>query len=388
MDVIWESKALRLLGDMSRTGVELDRRLQDAFWSTPRHEFIDRIYVQDDSLAWIPVDRPEDYSADEHWLDTIYQDKPYVVAVDSFSYPTSSNSVPSLVYRLLGLLNLRPGSTVLEIGTGTGYLTELLRKLVGPDGAVDSVEVDSLLARTAEARLKARSTATSVRVIHDDAAAFTPKPRSYDLVVSTARARQIPRPWLDSLKSTGKVCVDLGADIASAQLLAQASSGTRTMVSGRFLDFRSNFMPLRSSDEDEARFALPPGFATIPVKTIPADGLGLKQILETNFRWYCQLELPTARVSLGMRIEGRGSMGPFLMDDDAYDSVLLPRDGSVTDAQLQAYGGSSYLIERLTAAWESWQSLGCPTPGKFSFDVQDDYRQRVVLASAAKSWYL
>lgn len=388
MDATWESRAQRLLGDMSRSGVELDRRLQDAYWSTPRHEFIDQIYVQDDSRRWIPVDRPEDCSADEHWLDTIYQDKPYVVSVNASGYPTSSNSVPSLVYRLLGLLNLRPGNTVLEIGTGTGYLTELLRKLVGPDGAVDSIEVDSLLARTAEARLKARSTATPVRVIHDDAAAFTPKPRSYDLVVSTARSRLVPRPWLDSLKSTGKVCVELGAGIGSAQLLAQVSSGTRAMVSGRFLDFRSNFMPLRSSDEERAGLVLPPGFATSPIKTIPAGGLGLKQIIGTNFGWYCQLELPTARVSLGVRMEGRGSLGPFLMDDDAYDSVLLPKDGSVTDAQLQAYGGSAYLIDRLTAAWEGWQSLGCPAPGKFSFDVQDDYRQRVTLAPAAKSWYL
>lgn len=388
MDATWESRAQRLLDDMSQSGVELDKRLQDAYWSTPRHEFIDRIYVQDDSREWIPVDRPEDRSADEHWFDTIYQNRPYVVAVDAIGFPISSNSVPSLIYRLLGLINLRPGSKVLEIGTGTGYLTELLRQLVGPDGAVDSVEVNAILARTAEARLKARATATPVRVINDDAAAFIPKPRSYDLVISTARSRLLPRPWLDSLTSAGKVCTDLGADIGSAQLLAQVSSGNGTILSGKFLDSRSNFMPLRSSDEERAGFGLPLGFGTNPIKVIPADGLGLKQILEPNFRWYCQLELPTARVSLALHIEGRDSMGPFLMDDEGYDSVLLPKDGSVTGAQLQAYGGSSYLIDRLTAAWNDWQSLGCPEPGEFSFDVHDDYRQRVTLAPAAKSWYL
>jgi hypothetical protein len=67
MDATWESRAQRLFGGMSRSGAELDRRLQDVYWSTPRHEFIDRIYVQNDFRDWIPVDRPEDCSADEHW---------------------------------------------------------------------------------------------------------------------------------------------------------------------------------------------------------------------------------------------------------------------------------------------------------------------------------
>ena len=59
---------------------------------------------------------------------------------------------PKLEARALQEVKLRSGETVLEIGTGSGYLTALLASLAGH---VTSVEIVPALARDAKAKLAA-----------------------------------------------------------------------------------------------------------------------------------------------------------------------------------------------------------------------------------------
>ncbi|AFL73722.1 protein-L-isoaspartate O-methyltransferase family protein [Thiocystis violascens] len=59
---------------------------------------------------------------------------------------------PKVVGRLLQALDVRPGEKVLEIGTGTGYVTACLSRL---GGRVISVEIDPALAAAARERLAA-----------------------------------------------------------------------------------------------------------------------------------------------------------------------------------------------------------------------------------------
>jgi protein-L-isoaspartate(D-aspartate) O-methyltransferase len=64
----------------------------------------------------------------------------------------TSMLAPKVVGRLLQALNVRPGDKVLEIGTGTGYVTACLSQL---GGRVISVEIDPTLATATRARLAA-----------------------------------------------------------------------------------------------------------------------------------------------------------------------------------------------------------------------------------------
>lgn len=74
----------------------------------------------------------------------------------------SAMLAPKIVGRLLQALAVRPGERVLEIGTGTGYLTACLAEL---GGVVTSVEIDPALAAAARARLDAMGlTAINIQV--------------------------------------------------------------------------------------------------------------------------------------------------------------------------------------------------------------------------------
>src|ERR1700758_4619707 len=50
-------------------------------------------------------------------------------------------SAPSMIALMLAQLDVRPGESVLEIGSG-GYQAALLRELVGPDGSVTTLDID------------------------------------------------------------------------------------------------------------------------------------------------------------------------------------------------------------------------------------------------------
>jgi protein-L-isoaspartate(D-aspartate) O-methyltransferase len=65
---------------------------------------------------------------------------------------TSQMLAPKIVGRLLQALELKPGERVLEIGTGSGYVTACLRRL---GVQVVSVEIDVDLAAAARGRLTA-----------------------------------------------------------------------------------------------------------------------------------------------------------------------------------------------------------------------------------------
>ena len=59
------------------------------------------------------------------------------------SYERRSEIQQNIGIKLIGKLNIDRGSTVLDLGCGTGYLTKLLSDKVGPEGKVVAVDPDS-----------------------------------------------------------------------------------------------------------------------------------------------------------------------------------------------------------------------------------------------------
>ena len=58
------------------------------------------------------------------------------------SYLNGSETQQTIGLRMIEMLSLRKGSTVLDLGCGTGYLTKLLSERVGPEGKVVAVDPD------------------------------------------------------------------------------------------------------------------------------------------------------------------------------------------------------------------------------------------------------
>lgn len=52
-----------------------------------------------------------------------------------------TNSQPSTVATMLGLLEVQPGQRILDVGSGSGWTTALLAWLTGPQGSVLGVEL-------------------------------------------------------------------------------------------------------------------------------------------------------------------------------------------------------------------------------------------------------
>lgn len=91
--------------------------------------------------------------------------------------------------RLLQSLKLEPGQRVLEVGTGSGFLSACLSAL---GGEVISLEIFEEIAESAKRRLD-RANVTGVSVIHGDALKAEGLPEgAFDCVVITGSTASIP----------------------------------------------------------------------------------------------------------------------------------------------------------------------------------------------------
>ncbi|WP_127478810.1 protein-L-isoaspartate O-methyltransferase family protein [Sulfurivermis fontis] len=122
---------------------------------------------------------------------------------------------PRLEARLLQALAVQPDESVLEIGTGSGYVTALLAQLARH---VYSVEIVPQLKQAAEQRLAARGL-TNVTVDEGDAAAGWPRRGSYDVIAVTGSLPELPQALQQELNIGGRLFVVVGEAPAMEALL-------------------------------------------------------------------------------------------------------------------------------------------------------------------------
>ncbi|WBB78589.1 methyltransferase, FxLD system [Micromonospora sp. WMMD882] len=140
-----------------------------------------------------------------------YRDAP-VVTKRHGDETVSSVSAPWLIAEMLGQAadaldgGLR-GRRVLEIGSG-GYNASLLRELVGPSGAVTTVDIDPDVTDRAVKCLAAAGY-DDVTVVCADAEQPIEPGRRYDLIIVTAGAWDIPPAWTSQLTEDGVLVVPL-----------------------------------------------------------------------------------------------------------------------------------------------------------------------------------
>jgi len=110
---------------------------------------------------------------------------------------------PSLWARLLSQTVVAEGTSVLQVGTGSGYYTSILSELVGPGGRILATETDERLFDIAVASLRGRS---NVEVKHANGAIdLTSEDGPFDLVIAFAGVTQPARQWLDRLSPQGRM---------------------------------------------------------------------------------------------------------------------------------------------------------------------------------------
>jgi len=133
--------------------------------------------------------------------------------------------VPRLEARCLQSLEVQPGERVLEVGTGSGYLTALL---AAQAAAVVTVELHADLKEEAERRFQSHAIA-NVETRLGDAARDWRDDGSFDVIVLTGSTPVLPVAYLERLKPGGRLFAIVGEGaIMSAQLITRSGGGFRT----------------------------------------------------------------------------------------------------------------------------------------------------------------
>jgi protein-L-isoaspartate(D-aspartate) O-methyltransferase len=124
-------------------------------------------------------------------------------------------SQPYIVAFMTGLLRIKAGDRVLEVGTGCGYQTAVLAEM---GAEVYSVEIIEPLARQAGETLRELGYGR-VHTRAGDGYQGWREHAPFDAVIVTAGATHVPQPLLDQLKSGGRMVIPIGEVYATQELV-------------------------------------------------------------------------------------------------------------------------------------------------------------------------
>jgi protein-L-isoaspartate(D-aspartate) O-methyltransferase len=131
------------------------------------------------------------------------------------------------------------GARVLEIGTGCGYQAAVLANLFG-----EVVSVERIRGLHERARANLRSLRLpNLRLVFGDGVEGVPKAAPFDLILAAAAGSEVPRAWLEQMKTGGRLLTPIVQ--AEGQVLQLIERRSREEWRLTVLD-AVRFVPLRS----------------------------------------------------------------------------------------------------------------------------------------------
>jgi protein-L-isoaspartate(D-aspartate) O-methyltransferase len=356
-------------------GTITSREVEQAFLALPREEFVPQILA-------------------ESGLEHVYADDALVTRkLDGV--PVSSSSQPSIMALMLEALDLRPGLRVLEVGLGTGYNAALLRRLVGPDGAVTSVDIAPDV--VTEARAALGRVGLEVETVVGDGAEGFPASAPYDRIIATASTAHVPPAWWEQLAPDGIVVVPLRfGGMQTVAVLVRTPTGFRTTrtISG-------GFMAMRPAADAPSR-----GGVTVTVDTNHGDGrtsylsiagTGVDALSEVaRAAMVGNLLAPPRRLAVTGAFPIRALIWQAVMSTSIERQVVVfdhehgslygtvdpsgavaamrtrPADGGAVLGEIELYGAADDLGAVLLSAAEAWHAAGRPELDRLALAIDFD----------------
>ncbi|WP_436790995.1 methyltransferase domain-containing protein [Yinghuangia sp. YIM S10712] len=331
-----------------------------AFLSEPRHVYAPRFMCsrQKEDGAWINEEVTREHP---NWLTEVYTDQVLLTSV--WPDPLSSSTVPSLMADMLEALDVSPGMTVIEVGTGTGYNAGLLGQLVGDDNVV-TLDVAPELVGAARASLDTAGHAAVTVVQANGGSRDVLRHGSVDRLIATCGVDRIPDPWRQVVRPGGRIVAPVGAGIAVLDVADDHSA------EGRFLPTGAYFMQLRAPRSDDM-----PTRPTDPGGPAEPCGMPLGAWDDIGFSFLVSLSLPFNDVLTDTTSDG--------------GLIIWHRDGSIAhifEDGTARQAGPRRLAGLLAGLWQSYRERGQPTREAYRITIGADGEHAIVAEGDGGTW--
>lgn len=185
-----QAQRRQLIEQMREKGIH-DLEVLHAFDAVPRHEFLPQ-------SVWHRA----------------YDDAPVPIGFGQTA------SQPSLQALYMQLLDLQPTDTVLEVGTGCGFQTAVLARLVERVYSVERIRELSVRARAVLDRLRF----SNVALLVGDGTVGWSRYAPYDAILVAAAAPHVPEPLVGQLKQGGRMLIPVGDRSVQRLLLVRRTA--------------------------------------------------------------------------------------------------------------------------------------------------------------------
>lgn len=160
--------------------------------------------VLDTRVLDVINEMPRENFAPDQYKNLAYADTR--IPLGSFNDQTCTMANPIIDGRILQEMNIQEEDLVLEIGTGSGYLTACMAKL---GRHVDTVDINETFIEQAEKNLQALGI-NNVNLTTGDACKSWNQKRNYDVIVISAAMNAIPDSYKKLLKPNGRMFIVTG----------------------------------------------------------------------------------------------------------------------------------------------------------------------------------
>lgn len=191
-DEAWNAARTRMVEQQLKRRDIRSPRVLDAMRRVPRHVFV-----------------PESVRSEA------YADHPLPIGHDQ------TISQPYIVAFMTEALDVQPGHTVLEIGTGSGYQAAVLAELARD---VYTIEIVAPLAETARKTL----TDLGYRNVHTrtgNGYAGWPEASPFDRIIVTAAPPEVPPALVEQLEIDGLIAVPVGTTVQELRVMRRTKDG-------------------------------------------------------------------------------------------------------------------------------------------------------------------
>ncbi|MGH7462089.1 MAG: protein-L-isoaspartate(D-aspartate) O-methyltransferase [Longimicrobiales bacterium] len=192
----FEQARSNMIEQQIRTWEVLDQRVLDLLAAVPREDFVPSRYR---SLAFSDTSIPLGFG--------------------------EVMMAPKVEARMLQMLAVEPSARILEIGTGSGYLTALLAQLAGHVYSVERIRELSVRARAILDQLRISNAALMV----GDGSVGWSRYAPYQAMLVSAAAPAVPNLMVDQLALGGRLLIPIGdRDLQRLTLVQKTDQGLTT----------------------------------------------------------------------------------------------------------------------------------------------------------------